>query len=420
MDQKAFNERIVKSLLQQCAWVWEHCTDNQNEGEFSLYELTQGQGRNGLKSKPGSVIVDEKICKCWDVFNKTQPIDGLEFDSERFMSLMTFRKDDGYDFSFSFPIGAVFDVTRQFCISNACQALMGKAVFGYRDGERYSHLTGDSPLKARKPRTEKKFWCHYLGKDGNTPVRRCMQLKPIGELIPELHGVGTTPLWYLVDVDENAYSSYTYYRLYAQLSDTVAVFMQTALNDISLGHIKEGKQEAERYLERLNWMANFDDTLLSGKAWINAAAIKAFTEANSPYLPVLEVMRKEALAEREAEEQRRREKELQEEQEAERKRKEEEAREQERVIAEGARFRNGESIAGADVVALCRMCGISIHLRTLHNLQQVIHVINGKGNCQYYRQPRGKRKPQLDGCYDTAEKLYKHLQDHYDELSKAA
>lgn len=157
MDQKIFNERIVMSLLQQCAWVWKHCTTNQHEGEFSLYEVLQGQGRNSLKSKPGLVIVDEDLCKHWDVFNKTQPIDGLEFDSERFMSRMTFRKDDGHDFSFSFPIGLAFDVTRQFCISNACQALMGKAVFGYKGKERYARLPKMQAVRrpAPKPKAAK-------------------------------------------------------------------------------------------------------------------------------------------------------------------------------------------------------------------------------------------------------------------------
>ena len=160
MNQKAFNERIVMSLLRQCAWVWEHCTKNQNEGEFSLFEVTQGMGSNAHKSKPGYVIVEEEKCVYWNIFNKTEPIDGLEFDADTYMSRMTFRKDDGYDFQFSFRIGDVFGVTRDFCIGNACQALMGRMVFGYRDGERYSHLPGTCPLAKRKPRTEKKFFCH--------------------------------------------------------------------------------------------------------------------------------------------------------------------------------------------------------------------------------------------------------------------
>lgn len=266
----------------------------------------------------------------------------------------------------------------------------------------------------------KKFWCHYIGSDGKTPKRRQIELTAIGEIIPQLQGVGSTPLWYLCEVEQEFSYSYKYYRLYAQLSDTVAVYLLTALNDVNLGYINEGKPEGEFYMERLNWMANYDNTLLSGKAWISAAAIKAFAEVDSPYLPVLQVMRQEALAEREAEEQRRRLEELHERQEEERKRKEEEVKERERVIVEGAKFRDGEMISGSDVAELCRMCGISVHLRTLHNLQQVIYVINGKGNCQYYRQPKGKRKPQLDGCYEVAEKLYDYLQEHYNELSKAA
>lgn len=422
MNQKAFNERIVMSLLRQCAWVWEHCTKNQNEGEFSLYEVILGQRKNSHKSKTGLVVVCEEDCKYWDVFNKTEPIDGLEFDVDTLMSQMTFRKDDGYDFQFSFPIGAVFGVTRDFCVGNACQALMGKMVFGYRDGERWSLLPGQQASCKRevKPRTEKKFFCHYLGTDGNTPKRRSMMLKPIGELLPELQGVGTTPLWYEEDVDESPINSHTYYRLYAQLSDLVAVSMQSALDDISLDHIRKSVQDGPWRLERLKWMASFDDTLLSGKVFITISAIKAFTEVCSPYLPVLQALRQQALDEREAEEQRREEERKREKLEEARRQREEEARERLRLLGEAEKFRKGESISGCDVVELCRMCGINIHLRTIHNLQQVIYVINGKGSCQYYRQSKGKRKPQLDGCYETAYKLYQHLQEHYEELSKAA
>lgn len=459
MDQKAFNERIVMSLLRQCAWVWEHCTKNQNEGEFSLFEVTQGMGKNSHKSKPGFVVVDTKLCKYWDIFNKTQPIDGLEFDADLFMSRMTFRKDDGCDFSFSFPIESVFNVTRDFCIGVGCQALMGKAVFGYRDGERWSHLPGAEPPAARKPKTSKKFWCHYIGNDGNTPKRRSMELKPIGELVPELAGVGTTPLWFEREVEERYSYTYVHYNLYAQLSNTVAVTVQRRISDNELEFIRqtdadiearcnkawtkdienakteEGrkrlmenrdgmkqteKQRRDQCMGNLKLLCSFDELLLSGNHWVSNACLRAFTEAQSPYFPVLQIIREEKKAERLAKEERRKEEQKQREIEAEKKRQQEEAEERERVIAEGAKFRDGESISGSDVVELCRMCGINIHLRTVHNLQQVIYVINGKGSCQYYRQPKGKRKPQLDGCYDTAGKLYKHLQDHYDELSKAA
>ena len=459
MDQKAFNERIVMSLLRQCAWVWEHCTKNQNEGEFSLFEVTQGQGRNAHRSKPGFVLVDEKKCLYWNIFNKTEPIDGLEFDVDTLMSRMTFRKDDGYDFQFSFPIGDVFGVTRDFCIGNACQALMGKMVFGYSDGERYSHLPGTCPLAERKPRTEKKFFCHYIGSDGNTPKRRSMELKPISELVPELQGVGTTPLWYQREVVQEFSYTYVYYHLYAQLSDTVAVTVQHRISehdlemlrqtdadiearcnkvwakDIENAKTDEGRkrlmdnregwkqtemERRDRYMEQLKMLCSFDELLLSGSYWISNACLRAFIEAQSPYYPVLQVIREEKLAERRAEEERREQERKQREIEAEKKRQEEEAKEHERLMGEAEKFRSGEMISGEDVVELCRMCGIAIHLRTIHNLQQVIVNINGKGSCQYYRQPKGKRKPQLDGCYDTAEKLYEHLQEHYNELSKAA
>ena len=454
MNQKAFNEHIAMSLLQQCAWVWEHCTKNEKEGEFSLYDVTMGMTRNAHDSKTGTLEVQEEKCDCWDVFNKTKSIDGLEFDAESYMSRMTFRKDDGYDFIFSFPIALVFDVTRKFCITNACQALMGKAVFGYTDGERWSHLPGSDKQAPRKPKTGKKFWCHYIGRDGNTPKRRQMELKPISELVPAVQG-GTTPLWYYEDAGDGTSRNFTYYRLLAQLSDTVAVTADW-LTDRNLEEmnqtdadiaerankfynytqasgadrerlkrknaewVESAKEIRDRQLNLLRRLASYDELLLQGGVWITSTAIKAFTEVMSPYLPVLQVMRDEALAEREAEEQRRRMEEAQKRQEEERKRKEDEAKERQRVIAEGDKFRNGEKISGSDVVELCRICGINIHLRTVHNLQQVIVDINGHRECRYYRQPKGKRKPQLDGCYDTAEKLYLHLQNHYEEIAKAA
>lgn len=461
MNQKTFNERIVMSLLRQCAWVWEHCTKNENEGEFSLFEVTQGQGRNAHRSKPGFVLVDEKKCLYWNIFNKTEPIDGLEFDVDTLMSRMTFRKDDGYDFQFSFPIGSVFDVTRDFCIGNACQALMGRMVFGYRDGERWSLLPGQQAngKQARTPKTEKKFWCHYIGSDGNTPKRHNMELKPISELVPELQGVGTTPLWYEREVDQSYSTTYVYYNLYAQLSDTVAVTVlhriteqelemlhltdsdiEARSNKVWAGDIENAKNEEcrkrlmdnregwkqtemerrDRYMEQLKMLCSFDEAMVSGNYWISNACLRAFTEAQSPYYPVLQIIREEKLAERRAEEERRKQEQKQREMEAEKKRQEEEAKEHERLMGEAEKFRDGEMISGEDVVELCRMCGIAIHLRTIHNLQQVIVNINGKGSCRYYRQPKGKRKPQLDGCYDTAEKLYEHLQNHYEELSKAA
>lgn len=118
MVQKVFNQGIVMSLLRQCAWVWEHCTNNPHEGEFKLSEILQGYGRNGYKSKPGTVIVS---------------VD----DSNEMVSRMVFPKDDGHDFVMSFPIEHVYGVTQMFGKNNACQSLVNKACFCYKNGERW-------------------------------------------------------------------------------------------------------------------------------------------------------------------------------------------------------------------------------------------------------------------------------------------
>lgn len=302
----------------------------------------------------------------------------------------------------------------------------------------------------------KKFWCHYIGNDGNTPKRRSIELKPIGELVPQLDGVGSTPLWYEREEEQSYSRTYVYYWLYAQLSDKVAVTVQYRMSDQDLellrqtdediekacneswandiercttddgrkrlidnrdGCKEDRKQNRDRYFERLKMLCSFDELLLTGDHWISNACLRAFTEAESPIYPVLQALREQKLAEREARE-REREKERKKRLEEEAKKKIEAAcKERERLIGEATKFRDGKSISGCDVVELCRRCSIDIHLRTVHNLQQVIVNINGKeGTCQYYRQPKGKRRPQLDGCYETAGKLYHHLQEHYDEL----
>ena len=145
MDQKLFNERICMSLLRQCAWVWEHCTKNLRDGEFGLQDILQGMGKNSHKSKPGNVIVDTDFCKHWDVFNQTQPIDGLTFDREEMKSRMSFPTGDGMGFCFAFP----------FCRMNACQALASKSLFIHHGEERYASLpeVRRPSAKASRPHT---------------------------------------------------------------------------------------------------------------------------------------------------------------------------------------------------------------------------------------------------------------------------
>ena len=296
----------------------------------------------------------------------------------------------------------------------------------------------------------KKFWCHYIGNDGNTPKRRSIDLKPIGELVPALDGVGTTPLWYERKEEQSYSRTYVYYYLYAQLSDTVAVTTMQRLSDHNLDAIKqtdediekacneswandiercttdEGrkrlidnrdgckedrKQNRDRYFERLKMLCSFDELLLTGQHWISNACLRAFTEAQSPYYPVFQAMREQKMAEREAKAKQREEERKKREEEEARKKAEEEAKEQERLTQEAEKFKKGENISGCDVVELCRRYGIAIHLRTVHNLQQVVTEIDGKGKCYYRKQP-GKRAPQLDGCFNTAGELYQYLQTH--------
>ena len=301
--------------------------------------------------------------------------------------------------------------------------------------------------------TTKKFWCHYIGSDGNTPKRRNIELTDIHELLPLVSNDGAeTPLWY--DYEDG------YYLLYAQLSDNVAVLIRTS-HTISPRMLEEyllkTDEEIDReYYEQMavtyspesmryhpmtpekvaeckaSWRESFNrrkqyrderyvdlrryqdypNYLLDSGSWVSAAALRAFQEVGSGYYPLLEIQRNEMLAERERKDQERREKDRQRAEEEARKKAEAEAKEQERLTQEAEKFKQGESISGEDVVELCRRYGIAVHLRTVHNLQQVIANINGKNlTCQYYRS-RGKRRPVLDGCYKTARELYDYLQNN--------
>lgn len=297
----------------------------------------------------------------------------------------------------------------------------------------------------------KKFWCHYIGSDGNTPKRRNIELTDIHELLPCISNEGVkTPVWYEHDSG--------YYILYAQLSDKVAVMIRTmhTINDRMLKeYLLKTDEDIDREYEehmaftyseeaitfnhmteervaqgKASWRQSYDDKkkyrdarfaevrcfqdyenyLLTGNVWISIATIKAFEEVQSPILSGLKEIRAMGLERREEEERQRKEAAAKAREEEARKRAEEERQEQERLTQEAEKFKNGESIAGCDVVDLCRRYGIAIHLRTVHNLQQVIANINGKEQtCQYYR-TRGKRRPQLDGCYKTATELYNYLQ----------
>lgn len=294
----------------------------------------------------------------------------------------------------------------------------------------------------------RKFWCHYIGNDGNTPKRRSIELTNLADLIPAIgDNVNCkTPIWYEKETDNYNHS---YYNFYAQLNDNVAVFViQGGLSDSMLERVnktdeqiaafwkqwmegqwewntkdeigkekdrqfikersKQEKEERDRMIERIKQLQNYDEVLING-SWIAEAAVRAYEEAQSPRLPVLRAIRKQNLAKREAQRKEREEQDRLRREEEARKEKEAEAKEQERLTREAEKFKNGERISGCDVVKLCRRYGIVIHLRTVHNLQQVITEISGQGSCSYWKR-RGKRRPQLDGCHKTARELYNYLQ----------
>lgn len=285
----------------------------------------------------------------------------------------------------------------------------------------------------------KKFWCHYIGSDGNTPRRRNKELIKL-----TIQGV---TLW--AEFEPGTYNE-GYYHLYCQLADKVAVtcnkfFMASDLEDMRKSDDQfQEELDAKRKDPNNSWksdyiktciynliryrfsnidlfkkLANFADYLLKESSWVTLAQLAAYKEVNHPLYPSLlekrkacEAIRAQREAERKEEEQKRKEEE-------ERQAREEAEKELARLNKEEVKFKNGEYIAGEDVVTLCKRHGISIHLRTIHNLQQVIFDINGTGYCRYYTN-RGKRKPVLDGCYTAAELLYKKLHEEAETLTAPA
>ena len=279
---------------------------------------------------------------------------------------------------------------------------------------------------------KKKFWCHYIGNDGNTPKRRSIELTNLADLVPAIgdNEHCATPLWYFTDIS----CSISYYRLYAQLSDSVAVDLRASLCDNQVEAImvtdedieqkyndwkdrenaermiKTAKERREYYLSKLASGQDYTTYLLTSAEWITNSELRAYEEAQSPFLSTLQSMRQQFVAKREEEDRRRKEDARKEAEEEAKRKAEEERKEQERLTQEAEKFKNGERISGSDVVAICRRYGINIHLRTVHNLQQVIAKIGSDYQCTYYK--CGKRTPVLDGCYKTARELYEYLKNH--------
>lgn len=305
-------------------------------------------------------------------------------------------------------------------------------------------------FKTHKTMT-KKIWCHYIGNDGNTPKRRSIELTPITELLPRMKDCkAVTPLW-CEEIKDMPNATYSYYQIYAQLTDKVAVCTEQHLNsnlvdtmlksddeltvdsfkyyerDIKCAKTDEERatveqrrtrwlqstiKDREEYYARLGWLADFTTYLLSKARWITKAMLRAYEEIDSPLLSTLQALRQAFERQREEERKELHERWRKQQEEDVRKHNEEVEKEQQRLTAEAQNFKDGKGISGEDVVSLCRRYGISVHLRTVHNLQHVVTDINAKeGKCKY-RYEHGKRKPTLDGCFKTACELYDYLQEH--------
>ena len=135
MTQKELNERIAMSLLTQCAWMWEYCTRNPNDGEFQLGDVVKGlTARNRYDTKPGYTMVEMTLCERWEHF--ADGIDGLKyFDRQTGEVTLWFG-----DYHCQYVLTDVFKLTAAFCRATGCSSLANKAVFGCEGSDRYCRL----------------------------------------------------------------------------------------------------------------------------------------------------------------------------------------------------------------------------------------------------------------------------------------
>ena len=154
VDQRTFNNRIALSLLRQCAWMWEHCTRNNNEGTFTMKDVRMGLLHlNRYKSPAGVILFDLGSCEYWDVFDR-QGIEGVSYDAknERVSMFLPYdpQGDQTLGFGCSFEAKDVFDVAYQMC----SQSLLQKVRFCYKDGERWADIPDIDvkPAKKSKPK----------------------------------------------------------------------------------------------------------------------------------------------------------------------------------------------------------------------------------------------------------------------------
>lgn len=166
------NNKIAMSLLMQCAWLWEHCISNTNEGVFKLGDVCQGFNRRNGSKKVGYMTLDLERCKCWGQFGSgKQPIEGMTYDKEAYEVVLKFGT-----FQCSYPLSNVFYVAERFCKQNSCR-IVHKTRFVYEDGKRYVVLP-DAPMqKSNKPKAKKTVPCVKLRQMHEQPLSPAEQLR---------------------------------------------------------------------------------------------------------------------------------------------------------------------------------------------------------------------------------------------------
>ena len=248
----------------------------------------------------------------------------------------------------------------------------------------------------------KKFWVHYS--KNNTAKRRNMELRPLVELLPMVDSKCATPLWYVKGEQDRTCNWITYY-IYAQIGDAVAVDTTYHLTDYNIEEMKSDAQS--RFYKYLNAVSDFGTFMLTQSNWVPEFVLKAYEEIGSPFLPTLQALHNQYVAQRELQHKEYLERMRKREEEEKRKKAEAEAKEQQRLTEEAKKFKAGKRISGDDIVELCRRYGINVHLRTVHNLQQVVREMDRQCAIQY-----SGTKAKLTGCFKTAETLYDYLQTH--------
>ena len=264
---------------------------------------------------------------------------------------------------------------------------------------------GDSPVVTGEKR---KFRCYYVNHDDKS-VSRVLELEKLSH--PTLTEAGVKA-WLERDVD--SYNQ-KYGMIYIQLTDQICYRPVRTGCDATTLEIFDGQtiegwydgyaEDCEKNLMKLlAHIAAIPEAQLKGNYYPNKAVIDAYLAAGMINAAgLLSEHRNTIIAHREAEDNRRR----QETAERERKAKEEEAAEIARQIAEEEEtLRTKGRITGWGVVPLCDREGINIHLRTRHNLLEVVTFF--EGGAAHYRY-HGKRKPCLDGCFKTLRELKSKL-----------